>query len=156
MGKFIMEKLNEIIFYHLDKAIKTYRQFAQSELKRAGIAITIDQWIVLKAISENPGISQRQIAASVFKDQASLTRIIDLLVKKNLLARNSNGIDRRKIALTLNKKSIDLLFKIHSIAVRNRAWALDKIKSADIEITKRVLTSITENCRNKKKRIYSK
>jgi MarR family transcriptional regulator, transcriptional regulator for hemolysin len=141
-----MERLNDIIFYHLDKAIKTYRQFAQSELKQAKIAITIDQWMVLKAISENPDISQRQIAASVFKDEASVTRIIDLLVKKDLLARSFHGVDRRKIALTLNKNSITLLKKIHSIAVKNRARALDKIKIADIEITKRVLVSIAANC----------
>ena len=32
-----MEHLNDIIFYHLDKAIKTYRQFAQEQLKKPGL-----------------------------------------------------------------------------------------------------------------------
>ena len=144
-----MEKLNDIIFYQLDKAIKTYRQFAQSELKRAGIPVTIDQWMVLKAIAENPGISQRQIGASVFKDNASVTRIIELLVRKNLLTRSFHGLDRRKIALTLNKNARALLNKVHSISIRNRATALDKIKASDIESAKRVLTSITANCNKK-------
>jgi len=144
-----MEKLNDIIFYQLDKAIKTYRQFAQSELKQAGIAVTIDQWMVLKAISENPGISQRQIAAIVFKDNASVTRIIELLVRKNRLTRRFDVADRRKIALTLNKSTLTLLKRIHSIAVKNRTKALDKIKTVDIENAKRVLTAIIENCKTK-------
>src|SRR5579863_7950681 len=101
----IMEKLNDIIFYRLDKAIKTYRQFAQQELKAAGILITIDQWIVLKTISEKSGISQRVIAENVFKDEASVTRIIELLVKKGLLTRNFNSDDRRKIELVPNRQT---------------------------------------------------
>jgi MarR family transcriptional regulator for hemolysin len=144
-----MEKLNDIIFYHLDKAIKTYRQFAQSELKQAGIGITIDQWIVLKSISENPGISQRAIAENVFKDEASVTRIIELLVKKKLLTRSFHDSDRRKVELTSNRQTTAVLKKIHAIAVKNRALALLKVSSADLQIVRKVMIRIADNCREK-------
>ena len=78
-----MEKLDEIIFYTLEKSIKTYRKFAQQQLLKNGYDITIDQWLVLKTLQENQQLSQNQIAELVFKDFASITRIIELLVKKN-------------------------------------------------------------------------
>ena len=104
-----MENLNDIIFYIMDKAMKSYRQFAQQQLKAAGFAITIDQWLVLKAIEENSTISQQQIAERVFKDVASITRIIELLVQKGYLERNFHSTDRRRFKISLTDKGEDII-----------------------------------------------
>jgi len=141
-----MEKLNDIVFYHIDKAIKTYRQFAQKQLKSAGVSLTIDQWLVLKTIVDSPGISQRDIAIIVFKDEASVTRIIELLVKKDLLSRNFHATDRRKFELIANKNSKKILKKIQDIVIKNRATALNGIDPAELEIVKSVLLTISANC----------
>ena len=82
-----MEKLNSIIFYNIDKAIRSYRNFAQRQLKLHGFNITIDQWLIIKAILENPGITQNEIGDLVFKDNASVTRMIELLVKSEFITR---------------------------------------------------------------------
>ncbi len=140
-----MEQLNDIIFYHLDKAIKTYRQFAQKQLKKAGLDLTIDQWLVLKAIDDNRNVSQKDIATMVFKDEASVTRIIELLVKKGLLTRNLHATDRRKIDLQVNKNTKALLKKVHAITLKNRATALNGVDPVDLETTKKVLISIAAN-----------
>ena len=55
-----MENLNDIVFYTIDKSIKSYKQFAQKQLKDAGFTITVDQWLVLKAIEENNRVTQQQ------------------------------------------------------------------------------------------------
>ena len=78
----IMEKLDSVLFYYIEKAIKSYRQFAQRELKNAGLSITVDQWLTLNCLHENPDMSQKELAETIFKDNASITRIIELLVKK--------------------------------------------------------------------------
>lgn len=54
-----MEKLKDIIFYNMDKAIKSYRMYAQKKLKENGFKITIDQWLIIKTILENPAITQQ-------------------------------------------------------------------------------------------------
>ncbi|HLX91793.1 MAG TPA: MarR family transcriptional regulator [Puia sp.] len=141
-----MEKLNDIFFYRLDKAIRTYRQFAQGALKAGGVRITVDQWLVLKTISDNPGVSQKIIAETVFKDEASVTRIIELLVKKDLLSRNLVENDRRKTILTVNPKTRTLLQKIGKIAVRNRSHALKGVSAGDVSTVRKVLDQISENC----------
>ncbi|HCN50670.1 MAG TPA: MarR family transcriptional regulator [Chryseobacterium sp.] len=94
-----MEKLNSIIFYNIDKAIRAYRNYAQRQLKAHGFTITIDQWLIIKAILENPGITQNEIGDLVFKDNASVTRIIDLMVKSDYITRQVHPDDRRKTNL---------------------------------------------------------
>ena len=94
-----MENLNSVIFYNIEEAIKTYRMYAQNQLKINGLKITIDQWLVLKCLKENPNTTQVELAEKVFKDNASITRIIDLLVKANYLERTINQTDRRKFDL---------------------------------------------------------
>ena len=72
-----MEKIDSVLFYYIEKAIKTYRQYAQKELKNAGLTITVDQWLTLNCLNENPQITQKELAEAVFKDTASITRIIE-------------------------------------------------------------------------------
>jgi DNA-binding MarR family transcriptional regulator len=98
-----MEKLDSIIFYNIDKAIRAYRNYAQRQLKVNGFNITIDQWLIIKAILENPEITQNEIGNLVFKDNASVTRIIDLLVKSEFIIREIHPNDRRKTNLKVTK-----------------------------------------------------
>ena len=53
-----MENLNSVIFYNIEEAIKTYRMYAQNQLKINQLKITIDQWLVLKCLKESPKSTQ--------------------------------------------------------------------------------------------------
>jgi DNA-binding MarR family transcriptional regulator len=142
-----MEKIDSVLFYSIEKAIKTYRQFAQRELKKAGLTITVDQWLTLKCLFENPEISQKELAEVVFKDNASITRIIELLVKAKYLKRTINKEDRRKSNLSITdfgQKTIEAT----SIVVENyRNSALKGIGIAKEEHVKAVMKTIINNCK---------
>jgi len=107
-----MEKLEDIIFYNMDKAIKSYRMYAQKKLKEHGFKITIDQWLIIKTILENPNITQQEIAKNVFKDNASVTRIIEILVKSGYLERRINTDDRRKSNLVVTEEGKSIIVKV--------------------------------------------
>lgn len=141
-----MEKLKDITFYTMDKAIRTYRNFAQKRLRDHGYKITIDQWLIIKSIMENPGISQQEIGEKVFKDNASVTRIIELLVKSEYLDREVNLNDRRKSNLKVTEEGKSIIEKVHGLVVENRKTALTGISSKDLEIMNRTLKTIIENC----------
>ena len=79
-----MDQVNTVIFYNIEKAIKSYRRLAQKELKKHGLNITVDQWLTLSALNDNPDIAQKDLAEMIFKDNASVTRIILLLVKSGI------------------------------------------------------------------------
>ncbi len=141
-----MEALNDIIFYTIDKAIRTYRQYAQRQLKQAGYTITIDQWLIIKNILENPDITQQELSDRVFKDSASVTRIIELLVKSKYLKREASSQDRRRANLTVTKEGKKIITDVQKIVLKNRATALKGISEVDIKVMKTALQAITDNC----------
>lgn len=142
-----MEKLEQVIFYSIDKTIKTYRQFAQKRFLEAGFDITIDQWLVLNAIAEKEDISQLEIAEKVFKDAASVTRIIDLLIKKNYLRRETHSSDRRRFTLELTKEGKTVIKNISRIVDQNRSKALKGVTEKDLLHMKQMLHLVINNCK---------
>jgi MarR family transcriptional regulator for hemolysin len=140
-----MENLNDIVFYTIDKSIKSYKQFAQKRLKDAGFTITVDQWLVLKAIEENEHISQQQIAERVFKDVASITRIIELLVKKGYLERSFHSTDRRRFELKLTTEAKGVLKKMQPYIESNRSTALDGISAEELSTLRKTLNKLIKN-----------
>jgi DNA-binding MarR family transcriptional regulator len=142
-----METIEQVIFYTLDKTIKTYRQFAQRRLTEAGFDITIDQWLVLNSIATCEGISQLEIADRVFKDAASVTRIIDLLIKKGLLSREAHQSDRRRFTLEITKEGKGLMRTIAKVVEQNRRTALQGISEKNLVAVKETLQQITDNCK---------
>lgn len=141
-------KLENVVFYAMERAIKSYRQFAQRNLLTVNKDLTIDQWLILKTIDDNPEIMQRELANKVFKDYASITRIINLLVVKGYLQRFTNVADRRrhKLKLTTNGK----LAQSESIPIimRNREVALKGFSSEEIATLQSLLERVTENCQS--------
>ena len=141
-----MEKLTSVFFYQLEGAIKAYRQFAQSNLRRHGHNITIDQWLVLKSVSDNPDMTQSELAEAVFKDKASVTRIIDLLVKGNYLKRSEHDTSRRRFKLTLTDHGKKIMKSVIPVIRNNRELALKGLTKRDIENADKLLRRIITNC----------
>lgn len=141
-----MEKLNTTFFYNLEKTVKTYRQFFQSQLRKNGFEITLDQWLVLHTLIEYPEASQMEIATRVFKDKASVTRIIELLVQNAYLTRNIHPSNRRMFLLTLTPKGEATLEALKDLVAQFRSTALAGIPLEKIEETQQLLDAIVANC----------
>ena len=142
-----MEKLEQIVFYSLDKAIKSYRQMAQRNINKENLDITIDQWLLLTTIGNNPEATQQQIAESVFKDIASITRIIEILVKKEILTRDFHPEDRRRFVLEVTAKGKNILTDLNPVIYANRSKALEGISDSEIATLKLLLNKIADNCK---------
>jgi MarR family transcriptional regulator for hemolysin len=142
-----MEKLNDTLLYTLDKCFRTYNQFAQRNVRKAGYDITIDQWLILKSVAENPDITQNDISKIVFKDNASITRIIQLLINAGYLIREIHPSDRRRVNLTLTESGKKITVDVNEIAIQNRTTALENINEEAILQMKSLLQQIIENCK---------
>ena len=140
-----LTSIEKTVFYALDKTIKSYRQFAQRNLKANNIDITIDQWLVLKTIHDHPDLTQREIADHVFKDYASITRMIELLVKRNYLKRSFHSGDRRRFTIELTDGGNKIYQKLIPIIHRNRSIALAGLELADISAMHHLLEPCSRN-----------
>jgi DNA-binding MarR family transcriptional regulator len=143
-----LKELDKTIFYTIDKSIKTYRQFAAKNIKQAlGTSdITIDQWLVLKTVKDNPDLPQKEIADKVFKDYASITRIIEILVKKDYITRTFHPSDRRRFRLRLTDLGELTYASLEPIIQQNRQIALDGISKEEINSVRIILNKIIDNC----------
>jgi DNA-binding MarR family transcriptional regulator len=139
-------RLQDVLFYSLESAIKAYRRFAQARLQAAGIDVTIDQWLVLKTLHESADVTLQQIGAAVFKDFASVTRIVQLLERKGLVCRTPHPHDGRRSALVLTSAGESVIRTVEPIVRANRRRALDGIDAEDVARLRAVLRRITENC----------
>lgn len=142
-----VEKLDSIIFYKIDRAIRTYRQFAQARLRSLGHQITIDQWLVIKCLIENPRIQQNEISELVFKDAASVNRMINLLVESKYLKRKINKTDRRKMDILVTQKALDAIDAMDKVIPSNRAHALNGLTHEEMEVANKVMSQIVSNCK---------
>jgi len=141
-----MEKLNDTFLYTIDKCFRSYHQFAQKNVRSAGFNITIDQWLILKNVVENPGITQNDLSKIVFKDKASITRIIQLLVNAGYLIRETHIDDKRRVNLTLTKSGEEITAAVEKIAIQNRAAALKDVNLQLMAEMKETLQAIINNC----------
>lgn len=141
-------RLESVLFYVMEKTIKSYRQFAQRNLNSLNQDLTIDQWLILKTLHDNPNFTQREIAERVFKDHASITRIIDLLVNKGFLRRFPNPEDRRRYALELTPMGKGAQQQSIPIIMQNRATALEGLSADELATLRNLLQRITDNCQN--------
>ena len=143
-----MEKLNDTFFYNLEKSVKTYRQYFQNQLKKHGLGITLDQWLILNTIIENPDISQNEIAEKVFKDKASVARIIELFVQNGFLVRAIHPTNRRMFQLSITEKGTETIGKLSDLVQVFRKNALVGISSDVLRDTQNTMKIIVANCKN--------
>lgn len=67
--------------------------------------ITPEQWTVIKRLADQDGISQKELSRNVDKDQATLTRILDILERKELIQKQMNKEDRRSFLIYLTDRA---------------------------------------------------
>ncbi|UII33231.1 MarR family transcriptional regulator [Fulvivirga ulvae] len=143
MEKFDAE-LEDVYVFKLVRAAQAFKQYAYDALAKKGIDVTSDQWVVLKKVSEEPGINQRELAKAIYKDPASVTRILDVLVKKELIEKRQ-GKDRRIYEIRLSLRGEKLVEKTLGVAVDIRKSGLEGLSSEEIQIFKKALDQIFKN-----------
>lgn len=136
------------VLYTIEEAIKAYRKFCQDNLNQVSQNITVDQLLVLLILNRYPDLNQKEIAELVFKDYASITRIIELLVKKGYILRKIHPDDRRRFKLTLTKAGQNNLQKLTPVIENNRATALNNISINEMVQLQNTLKKIISNCKN--------
>jgi DNA-binding MarR family transcriptional regulator len=63
--------------------------------------ITFTQWIVLAQLSEHPSLTPTELREQIGHDMGALTRIVDDLLKKQLVVRERSELDRRAVRITI-------------------------------------------------------
>lgn len=111
--------------------------------------ISPEQWSVVYRVIEEPGISQKLVSDSTYKDQGNLTRMIDKLVKNDFLIKQQNSINRREIELFPTKKAVDLSNSIIEHSTQHNKKMLDTFSNEEKEQLFTLLNKIYDNINKK-------
>ncbi|WP_394774205.1 MarR family winged helix-turn-helix transcriptional regulator [Flavobacterium sp.] len=135
------------VLYSIEQAIKEYRKVCQKNIQKIVNDITVDQCLVLIILNDNEKISQIEIAKLIFKDNASITRIIELMVKKDYLTRQVDEFDKRKTKLIITEKGKKTVVLLTPVFKLNRETALNGVSGEEIELLDKILNKIISNCK---------
>ncbi len=134
------------VLYSIEEAIKSYRRFSQKNISRLIPGITVDQVLILIIISDEKELTQMEIADRVFKDYASITRIINLMVINGYLVKEDHKQDRRRSMLQVTSKGKSVIKTLGPVIEHNRRTALAGLGEEEIMQLYTTLKKITANC----------
>lgn len=139
------ESLNSVFLFKLDTAAKQFRRYKTRQFKQHNIDITSEQWILLKNISEIPGIIQSDLANISKKEAAAVTRTLDIMEKKEWITRTSDPNNRRVHHLFITPKGEALIAEVLPIALAVRSQASKGISKEELQILNTLLDKIFNN-----------
>ncbi|PIC56502.1 MarR family transcriptional regulator [Sporosarcina sp. P12(2017)] len=111
--------------------------------------ITPEQWIILDELWSNDGLTQLKIAQATFRQQTSTSRIIDNLVKRDLVYRSPNPLDKRSNLIYLTKRGKDLHQSLIKTVKQTMAHAVSEINEDELNNCLQVLNKISATISNK-------
>ncbi|TYP97719.1 MarR family transcriptional regulator [Sphingobacterium allocomposti] len=140
----LKEKYTQYSFL-LDRTARRVKQYAQAAFAQKDFDITIDQWAILKVLYNDDPMTHKDLAEKCGKDQPTLTRIIDLLIKKELVQRVEHPDDRRCLQIMLSgngKQKVEELTPAVA-EIRMKAWS--NLSEEDFAHFTRILNTIYNN-----------
>ncbi|PRD56957.1 MarR family winged helix-turn-helix transcriptional regulator [Sphingobacterium gobiense] len=129
----------------LDRTARRVKQYAQTSFSEKAFDITIDQWSILKVLYNEDPMTHKELAEKTGKDQPTLTRIVDIIIKKELVERVGHPEDRRclLIQLTTNGEKKVKALSPEVAQIRMKAW--ENLSEEDFKNFTRILNTIYDN-----------
>lgn len=137
--------LDEIIYFLSERMMRRAREYSKAAFAAQGFDISIDQWVILKRISEDEGISQVDLANATYKDPASVTRILDILEKKAWAERRVDENSRRAYKIYLTTEGSQLVAQMLPLVQSIRSKGIENLTAKEIATTKNVLRKMYDN-----------
>ncbi len=119
------------------------KNFAEKLLKPYDL--TLEQFHLLKQMSPDSGMSQRELGNLVNKTPANITRILDRLEQKNLILRHSNPKDRRVSHVFLTAQGSELIKEVFAIFETFSSQLTQGTSEKEQRIAKDILNKIGDN-----------
>lgn len=93
------------------------------------VGLTVPQILVLQAIKDNERPSVSDIARQVSLSQATMTSVINRLVKKNLVLRERSTSDRRKVKINLTESAMEVLKDAPDLLQEDFIYRFERLES---------------------------
>ncbi|GGE37648.1 transcriptional regulator [Pullulanibacillus camelliae] len=141
-----MSFLDEEIGFNTVRTSKYITRLLNQHLKSYGL--TAEQWTVLKRLHQRGNMSQKHLSEASDKDQATVTKILDLLEAGEFLERKRNPEDRRSFVIGLTKKGEALTEQLYCEVDSVFQKIVNGISEKDIDTYRQVLSKLHRNMKS--------
>jgi len=132
-------------FFKLDATLKKIRNYWQQTFDAHQKDITVDQWLLLENLYKHKKITHNELARYTSKDITTVSRIIELMVKKGLVQREGAVTDRRKVYLQLTPPGIEKCKEVRPLVLEMRKTGWKDLTEKDFLELTRILDVIYHN-----------
>jgi len=142
-------KFNKTVAPYIGKTAKLMNMHISDILQDNNIPVTKEQWLLLKVLCEvKKGVIQNDLAFITERNKASLTRLINVMEKKNLVVRTLSMKDTRKKIVHITDEGNKLYIKTEPLLLKCILNIQKGISNNELRILKETLNKIQINIKN--------
>ena len=129
---------------YIDRTYKVVRQDLINRFKEANVNLTPEQWVILSKVNTED-MYQTDLANMSFRDKPTVSRIVDLLVKKGLVKRIQDESDGRKFIVTITDSGRGLVNAAYPAVEASRDLGWTNLSEEDYETLIALLDKVFSN-----------
>lgn len=136
--------------YLLQHLMYAFRQMLADQCAASGYAITADELGVVMIVNQSDsrqGLTHKDLADTLAKDKAVITRLVNSLSDKGLVNRCSDSKDRRVMRVCLTAKGKRAAETLHPQLMEIFTQAYAGVSEEEFQLTRKVLGRMLDNVR---------
>ena len=131
--------------YWINRLSFILRKELTIKFRENGFQISPEEWGMLLNLWQQDGWTPTELADQTIRDRTTVTRLIDGMVKKNLVTREIDPDDRRRSLILLTPHGKSIQQQVVPIAQGLIQQSLEGVSPEDIHHVVRVLRQMTQN-----------
>ena len=134
--------ITEHLSYLLAQASREINRQLELRLREEGVPV--EQWRILKVLSDGSGHSMGELAEAVLLNHPTLTKMIDRMVSDSLVYRVQDPDDRRKVLMYISERGKSLAQRLSLLAQSQESHIAKNYGNRATADLKRLLESLIE------------
>lgn len=135
--------LERAVGFFVNRAAYLMSEGVAKRFGEAGFQLTAQDFGILFRLYQDDGLTQMQIADLMMRDKTTITRRLDGLVKKGLIERRTDAVDRRHVRIHLSEVGRASMPRLVAVVAYFQIEALTDVSDEEKQITINTLQKIT-------------
>lgn len=136
--------------FKLTSLTRQMRRYSLAMLRSGNVDITLDQWGVLGLLYESDApMSQTHLANMMVKDSPTVSRILDVLCRQELVVRQPDKEDRRKFKLRISDQGKRTVEAASPIVSEARKQLFKGVSKDELRTLNEIIEKVVANIKSK-------
>ena len=141
----IPKSLDDNLIFQLGTIARKVHQHVETVFRKENLEITPEQFSLLTILWYNEGVSIKELADRSQRDKTTISRVVDNMIKRDLIRRLDNMDDKRAKRIFLTDKGRNLQDQLVMLSGEIYVQALGNLSDEELDHTLAVIQKIEKN-----------